>query len=49
MYNQGESILWTGRFESETDPKRFTHFQTVTFEAFSTLENRIMPSGVGIL
>lgn len=49
MYKQGEPNLWTGRLDSETDPKKFRHFQTVTFEDLSKLEKSSMPSGVGIL
>ncbi|MGE7105168.1 formimidoylglutamase, partial [Staphylococcus aureus] len=49
MYKQGEPNLWTGRLDSETDPKKFRHFQTVTFEDLSKLEKSSRPSGVGIL
>ena len=28
MYTQGNPKLWTGRLDSETDPKQFRHFQT---------------------
>ncbi|MGO4092296.1 formimidoylglutamase, partial [Staphylococcus aureus] len=49
MYKLGEPNLWTGRLDSESDPKKFRHFQTVTFQDLSKLEKSSMPSGVGIL
>ena len=49
MYTQGNPKLWTGRLDSETDPKQFRHFQTVKFANLENMENVSDKTGVGLL
>ncbi|WP_154837764.1 formimidoylglutamase [Staphylococcus sp. Marseille-Q1834] len=49
MYTQGNPKLWTGRIDSETDPKQFRHFQTVKFANLEKMDTNEDKSGVGLL
>lgn len=49
MYTQGNPQLWTGRLDSDTDPKQFRHFQTVQFANLEKMENVGKKTGVGFL
>ena len=46
MYQLAQSNLWTGRLDSETDPR---HFQTVKFGDLSQLDFSDEHKGVGLL
>lgn len=49
MYTQGNPKLWTGRIDSETDPKQFRHFQTVEFANLEKMKVSGDKTGVGML
>lgn len=49
MYKLGDPNLWTGRLDSETDPRQFRHFQTVQFEDLREVAKADEKKGVGML
>lgn len=49
MYKEPQKDLWTGRLDSETNPRQFRHFQTVNFGNLKEDAPSSQRSGVGMI